>query len=197
MSRVGRGAALVVLAAGRRAGATPGAVMGTYFRKRPPQVAAEVARAFREHEPAISTVELSQETSLRSDDVLDTVRPELEAIEFEVETGKAADEEVYRPAVFGKNGEPDHRYAVDGYHEGENCVIEVEAGRARDSNHTHRNLIRAMTMVDVEVLAMAVPRKYKHSNSTTPAFDNSRNIAETLYRTERVDLPFRLVLLDY
>lgn len=165
--------------------------------ERPPQVAREVAHAFRENEAAISTVELSQETSLTSDKVLDTVRPDLEAIGFDVEAGKAANDRVYRPVTFGANGEPDRRYAVDGYHEEANCVIEVEAGRAWDSNHTHRNLIRAMTMVDVEVLVMAVPREYKHSNGTTPAFAKSRGIVETLYRTGRVDIPFRLVLLGY
>lgn len=165
--------------------------------ERPPQVAQEVVHAFREHETAVSTIELSQEASLTSDEVLDTVRPDLEAIGFDIEAGKAANERIYRPATFGENGEPDRRYAVDGYHEEENCVIEVEAGRAWDSNHTHRNLIRAMTMVDVDMLVMAVPREYKHTNATTPAFDKSREIVETLYRTGRVDIPFRLVLLGY
>jgi len=165
--------------------------------ERPPQVAAKVARAFRANETEISTIELSQEASLTSDEVLDTVRAELEDIGFEIEAGKAADERVYRPAAFRDNGEPAHRYEVDGYHEEENCVIEVEAGRAWDSNHTHRNLIRAMTMADVEVLVMAVPQKYKHSNATTPAFDKSREIVETLYQTRRIELPFKLVLLGY
>ena len=165
--------------------------------RRPPPIAAEVVRAFRSLEPEISTVALSREDSLKSDGVLETVRPDLETAGFEVETGKGADNLVHRAATFGKNGRRDHGYEVDGYHEEERCVIEVEAGRAWDSNHTHRNLIRAMTMVGVEVLVMAVPREYKHTNGTTRAFEKSRRIVETLYRSDRVDVPFELVLLGY
>ena len=165
--------------------------------ERPPDIAEPVARAFRTHESAISTTELSREERLASDAVLETVRPELEEVGFVVETGRAAAQQVYRPATFGADGDPDRRYAVDGYHETANCVLEVEAGRAWDSNHVHRNLIRAMTSVGTETLVMAVPRKYKHANATTPAFTRSREVAETLYRTRRVEVPFRLVLLGY
>ena len=165
--------------------------------ERPPEIAAPVAGAFRAHESAISTTELSREDSLASDAVLETVRPELEDVGFVIETGKAAADQVTRPATFGTDGDPDRSYAVDGYHEGENCVIEVEAGRAWDSNHVHRNLIRAMTTIGVETLVMAVPRKYKHANATTPAFTRSREVAEMLYRTRRVAVPFRLVLIGY
>lgn len=163
----------------------------------PPPLAEDVAQAFQAHEAELSTIELSQDDSLKSDDVLETVRPELEEIGFEVETGKGAGERVYQPATFRENGEHDHSYEVDGYHEGENCVIEIDAGRAWDSNHTHRNLIRAMTMAEVDLLVMAVPRKYKHSNGTTPAFEKSKEIVDLLYRTKRIEIPFRLILLGY
>lgn len=165
--------------------------------QRHPPIAEDIAQVFQTHESELSTEKLSQETSLKSDQVLETVRPGLEDLGFNVETGKKAKEKVHHPATFRKNGEYGQSFEVDGYHKEEKCLIEVEAGRAWDSNHTHRNLIRAMTMVDVEILVMAVPHKYKHTNSTTKAFEKSREIVETLYRTGRVDVPFSLVLLGY
>lgn len=165
--------------------------------QRPPPIAEDIAQVFQAHEQELSTETLSREDSLNSNQVLEKVRPGLEDLGFDVETGKKAKEKVLHPASFRKNGEYDNSFEVDGYHKEKGCVIEIEAGRAWDSNHTHRNLIRAMTMVDVETLVMAVPHKYKHSNSTTKAFKKSREIAETLYRTGRIDVPFKLVLLGY
>lgn len=165
--------------------------------QRPPPIADDVAEAFRAHEEVISTRELSQDDSLSSDDVLETVRPDLEVIGFDVEDGKRDVDKVTLPATFGEAGRHDHEFDVDGFHEREGCVLEVEAGRAWDSNHVHRNLIRSMTLPGVELLVMAVPHEYKHSNGTSPAFDKARDIADALYRTDRVGLPFGLVLLGY
>lgn len=165
--------------------------------QRPPSIAEDIAQAFQAHESELSTKKLSQENSLSSDNVLEKVRPDLEDLGFNVETGKKAKEKVHHPATFELNGEYDLSFEVDGYHSEEGCLIEVEAGRAWDSNHTHRNLIRAMTMVDVEILVMAVPHRYKHSNATTKAFEKTREIVDTLYRTRRVDVPFSLVLIGY
>lgn len=165
--------------------------------QQPPELAREIADVFRNHESAISTLELSQGDSLKSDEVLEKVRPELEDVGFEVESGSRKEDRVRRAVTFGESGEPNRSHDVDGYHEGEKCVLEVEAGRAWDSNHAHRNLVRAMTMPDVELLAMAVPRKYKHTNSTTKAFEKSKETAEALYGNGRVDLPFGLILLGY
>lgn len=163
----------------------------------PPTIADDLIEVFRKHESKISTVELSQENSLSSDQVLKAVRSSLEEVGFTVESGKAAGEMVHRPIVFGQNGTVERRHSVDGYHEDEKCVIEVEAGRAWDSKHVHRNLIRAMTMAETDILTIAVPVKYKHSNGSTPAFNKTQRVVEELYRSERVDVPFQTVVIGY
>ena len=158
-------------------------------------MAAELVGALRNHEDAISTRQL--ENGLVSDDVLTEVRSSLEAVGFDVEQGKRADEKIHRPVLFGENGEPELQYQVDGYHPEHRCGIEIEAGRAWDGNAIYRDLIHAAMMVQVDTLALVVPNAYKHSRGTTPAFEKTKRVAETLYRTDRFDLPYDLVLVGY
>lgn len=94
----------------------------------PPEFAEDVVEAFREHKETIAT--RNQDDGLKSDRVLQTVRPELEEIGFEVEEGNRKEEKIFRPVLFGANGEPQLQYEVDGYHPEWECGLEVEAGRA-------------------------------------------------------------------
>jgi len=161
----------------------------------PPDFVEEVAEVFERHEEEISTTKLDD--GLKSDEVLDRVRPDLEDLGFDVEQGKKKDEKIRRPVFFGKNGEPELEYEVDGYHSDWRCGLEVEAGRAWDGNAVYRDLVQAMMMVQVDTLFLAVPNLYKYSGGTTRAFNSANNVIKTLYDVERVELPYRLVLLGY
>ncbi len=161
----------------------------------PPKVAREIVGAFREHEDAINTKELGD--GLKSDDVLSVVRESLEGAGFDVEEGKSEDEKIHRPVLFGKNGEPNLRYEVDAYHPEHRCGLEVEAGRAWQGNAIYRDLIQGAMMVEVDILALAVPNLYKYSRGTNPAFAKTKDVVETLYRTDRVELPYSVVLIGY
>lgn len=163
--------------------------------EKPPSFAEEVALAFRAHEEEISTRELDD--GLKSDDVLDAVRPDLEDLGFDVETGKAREDKIHRPVLYGRDGEPQLKYEVDAYHEDWRCGLEVEAGRAWKGNAVYRDLIQGMMMVRVDVLVLAVPNLYKYSSGTNPAFDKTRSVVETLYGVDRFELPYDLVLLGY
>jgi len=161
----------------------------------PPNFADKLIRCFRSNESQIATV--NQENGLKSDNVLKTVRPDLQEIGFDVETGKKKQDKIHRPVLFGENGEAELRYEVDAYHEEWECGLEIEAGRAWKGNAIYRNLIQASMMVQVEILAMAVPNLYTYSGGENPAFEKTKNVVDTLYSSERVDLPFDLILIGY
>lgn len=161
----------------------------------PPAFAEAIVEAFRENESKIATVDDTD--GLKSDAVLASVRPELENQGFEVETGKSEGDRIYRPVLFGENGEPMLQYEVDGYHEGWRCGLEVEAGRAWKGNAIYRDLIQAIMMVRVDTLALAVPIEYSYSGRTNRAFEKTNNVVETLYNTTRFESPYRLILIGY
>jgi hypothetical protein len=161
----------------------------------PPEFARELVTVFRAHENDIATENLDD--GLKSDAVLAELRDDLTEIGFDVEQGKKREEKIFRPVLFGENGEPQLRYEVDAYHPGYGCGLEVEAGRAWKGNAIYRDLIQAMMMVQVDTLALAVPNLYKHANGENPAYRKSRNVIETLYDVDRTELPFGTILIGY
>lgn len=168
-----------------------------YPRTAPPSAfTRDIVESFRAVETRISTRRLKEE-GLGSDDVLEEVRPELENIGFRIEGGDHESNPLERPLLFGENGEPGATYRVDGYHERQECILEVEAGRGAKSNAVHRDLIRAMTISGVEFLILAVPNLYERKSMRMEAYNNVKPVIERLYRSNRVDLPFGVVLLGY
>jgi hypothetical protein len=161
----------------------------------PPEFAENIAKAFRVNENAIATQQLDD--GLKSDEVLEVLRDDLESIGFDIEEGKKKDEKIHRPVLYGKDGEPQLKYEVDGYHEERRYGLEVEAGRAWMGNAIYRDLIQASVMVQVDTLVLAVPNVYKYSGGKNAAFDNTKDVVETIYTTERFGLPFDMILIGY
>lgn len=165
----------------------------------PPGFALQIVNAFRSHLSDISTVDL--EKGLTSDEVLAKIRPDLIEIGFEVEGGKTRDQKIQRPVFYGEKGEPTLKYEIDAYHAGWRCGLEVEAGRAWMGNAVYRDLVQAMVMVQVDVLALAVPLSYKYKSggrdTSSSDFVNTRNVAEALFGHSRFTLPYKLLLIGY
>lgn len=161
----------------------------------PPDFADRLAGVFEGHEPEIGTEGL--EDGLKSNEVLEVLRPDLGDLGFDVETGKSAGDKIHRPVLFGENGEPDLHYYVDAYHEDWRCGLEVEAGRAWKGNAVYRDIVQALVMVEVDTLALAVPNVYKFSAGRNPAFDKTKSVVDTLYSTHRFEPPYRLLLIGY
>lgn len=69
-----------------------------------------------------------------SNDVLALLRPYLEECGYEVEKGKAHDEKIDVPVLFGENNAIDKSFYADAINREYNIVIEVEAGRAVRNN---------------------------------------------------------------
>jgi hypothetical protein len=162
----------------------------------PSTLTEDVVAVFRDVEDQISSLELKT-NSLNSDKVLKMVRPGLQNTGLYIEGGEHKGDPLDRPVLFGETGEASATYEVDGYHEKHECILEVEAGRGAQSNAVHRDIIRAMTISDAELLILAVPNLYKRPSTRSEAYDKAKPLIERLYRSNRVNLPFDLVLLGY
>jgi hypothetical protein len=160
---------------------------------------ANVANVFQKHENKIGTRKLSK--GLTSNDVLGVIRSDLVEIGFNVEAGKQKEDKIERPVFFGENGQPTLKYEIDAYHSTWRCGLEVEAGRAWMGNAVYRDLIQALTMVQVDNLVLAVPNAYKYQNSgrltISPDYDNAVSVAETLFGHSRFKFPYTLILIGY
>ncbi len=159
----------------------------------------EIVETFQKQETLISTSELSK--GLTSDQVLAALRDDLVAIGFEVEAGKQKSQKIERPVFYGDNGRPTLRYEIDAYHTGWRCGLEIEAGRGWMGNAVYRDLVQAMVMVQVDCLVLAVSNYYKYKSGGRKAisrdFEDTRNLAETLYGHSRFTLPYSLIIIGY
>jgi len=68
-------------------------------------------------------------------------------------------------------------------------------------NAVYRDLIQALVMVHVDVLALAVPLSYKYQSGGRPTsssdYENTRSVAEALFGHSRFTLPYKLLLIGY
>lgn len=165
----------------------------------PSNFVASIADVFKKHEKKIGTKGLAK--GLTSNEVLGIIRKDLVKLGFDVEAGKQKEDKIERPVFFGENGQPTLRYEIDAYHQSWRCGLEVEAGRAWMGNAVYRDLIQALTMVQVDTLILAVPNTYKYQSSgrltISNDYDNAVNVAETLYGHSRFKLPYNLVMIGY
>jgi hypothetical protein len=165
----------------------------------PPNFVASIANVFQKHENKIGTKRLTK--GLTSNEVLGVIRSDLVELGFDVEAGKQKEDKIERPVFFGENGQPTLKYEIDAYHSAWRCGLEVEAGRAWMGNAVYRDLIQALTMVQVDTLILAVPNSYKYQNSgrltISPDYDNAVNVAETLFGHSRFKFPYNLIMIGY
>ena len=97
----------------------------------------------------------------KSNEMLEMLRPYLEEINFSVETGKSASEQIYVPVLFSENDEVDKSFAADALSDDHTIVVEVEAGRAVFNNQFLKDIFQACMMYEVEYLVIAVLNEYK------------------------------------
>lgn len=139
------------------------------------------------------------QAGLTSDEVLRVMRPGLETLGYSVESGKRAAEKISRPVLFGDEGKPAVKYELDAFHEGLGIAVEVEAGRGAANNADYRDIIRTSLILDAEYLALAMPLNYRYRSGghrhVTHAYLNSRGRLDAIYSSQRLQLPFRGVLL--
>lgn len=147
----------------------------------------EVINSFRAIEAQID----SSTSELKSNEVLQIVRPYLEQLQYTVETGKGVNEKIDVPVLFGQDNKIDKSFYADALSADGRIVIEVEAGRATENNQFLKDLFEACMMFDVEYLVLAVRNVYR----THYDFDRVYSFLETLYISNRLHLPLKGILL--
>lgn len=141
----------------------------------------------------------SKNVHLKSNDMLSLLRPHLEEIGFDVETGKSKDDKIIVPVLFGENGEVDKFFAADAWSKNHKTVIEVEAGRAVFNNQYLKDIFQACMMYEVEYLVLAVLNEYHYKVNGNEKISYDYNFVktslETLYINSRLVLPLKGILL--
>ena len=141
----------------------------------------------------------AENAQLRSNDMLGLVRPHLEACGFKVESGKAKEEKIDVPVLFGENNSIDKSFFADALSADGRIVLEVEAGRAVLNNQFRKDIFQACMMFDVEYLAIAVLNEYHYNKSGKTVvghdYQEVKTFLETLYVSNRIRLPLKGILL--
>lgn len=137
-----------------------------------------------------------------SDAVLAHLCPGLQALGYEVETGKAKHQKITRPVLYGENGVPEVSYDIDAFHDGLGVAVEVEAGRGAANGADYRDIVRTALLLDATALALFMPFTYRHKQNgkdmEKPAFRNTRRQLDAIYASRRLLLPFEgLLLIGY
>ncbi len=140
---------------------------------------------------AVETQIDSETSELKSNEVLQIVRPYLEQLQYTVETGKGVNEKIDVPVLFGQDNKIDKSFYADALSADGRIVVEVEAGRATENNQFLKDLFEACMMFDVEYLVLAVRNVYR----THYDFDRVYSFLETLYISNRLHLPLKGILL--
>ncbi|MGH2797420.1 MAG: hypothetical protein ACRDM0_07040 [Thermoleophilaceae bacterium] len=157
-----------------------------------PKWAPGVLKTFTTARSKIDSAELR---GVSSDTALAAVRPGLRKLGFTVEHGKTTADKIWRPVLFGENGEPVVAYEVDGFHQRERIVLEVEAGRGAANNADYRDLVRASLMVDTDYLVLAMMQEYRAGKQVTRSYEQTRKRLDAVYASDRLKLPLKGVLL--
>jgi len=134
-----------------------------------------------------------------SDGVLEVLRPDMEALGYRVESGKARGQRIERPVLFGENGRPEVTYEIDAFHDALGIAVEVEAGRGAMSNAAYRDIIRTSLLLDADYFVLMMPILYSYQSGgralSTEAYAKTREQLSAIYASQRLRLPFKAVLL--
>lgn len=136
----------------------------------------------------------SPENELRSDDVLQIIRQDLEKLDFIVEINKTQEGKIKIPVLYSLNGKEDKYFNADGVSQNQKIVLEVEAGRAYVNNQFLKDIFQACMMPYAEYLILAVRNDYRGHDDFSKIF----LFLETLYINGRLKLPLQgIVLIGY
>ena len=130
----------------------------------------------------------------KSDEVLKIACSGLEAVGFSVEKSKRSVDLIAVPVLYGRNGQIEKSFEVDGYLSEVGYVLEVEAGRGVLNHQFLKDFFEACMMVDVEKLCIVVRNTYKESND----FEKVCKFFEAMYASGRLGIPLSgLLIIGY
>lgn len=133
----------------------------------------------------------STQHNLSSNQVLSVLAADLEQIGFRVEKSKKDTDKIKVPVLFGRNNTIDKEFHADAVSVDGKIVLEIEAGRATENNQFLKDIFQASMMFGVEYLVIVVRNVYRGHKD----FEIVYNFLETLYLSNRLQLPLRGILL--
>ena len=128
---------------------------------------------------------------LQSDDILKILEQDFFDLNFKVEIDKKKSNKIRIPVLFGHKGSTAQAFEVDGWHEENKIVLEIERGRAYANNQFLKDIFETSVMVDVDYLVLAVSNLYKDSKD----YEKICVWLETIYLTNRIKLSLKGILL--
>lgn len=175
----------------------------TYYPRnvRPPEWVVALTEVIAEARSAIDSGPLPADGSdrLTSDIVLAHLRSGMEAIGYQVESGKSKAAKIQRPVLFGENGRPEVMYEIDAFHDDLGIAVEVEAGRGAKGNADYRDIVRTSLLLDAIFFVLMMPVSYRYRSGgkemTASAYAKTRDQLSAIYASQRLRLPFEGVLL--
>ena len=148
---------------------------------------------------AVETKIDSEQNELKSNAVLESVRPYLEKENYVVEKSKHKEAKIDVPVLFGNDNKIDKSFYADALSYDGRIVIEVEAGRAVKNNQFLKDIFQACMMFEVEYLVIAVLNEYKYNSGGRQTighdYQEIKTFLETLYVSNRLRLPLKGILL--
>ncbi len=84
---------------------------------------------------------------------------------------------------------------MDTYHNETKTIIEIEAGRGVANNQFLKDLFEACVIPDIDVLVIAVLNEYHVGDVTNKDFETVVKFFETLYVSDRMNLPLKSILV--
>lgn len=160
--------------------------------KKLPEHLTNVISVFENHSNKIdSTKNDTNESRLKSNDVLKVIEKDLQGLGFFVEQGKKKSQKIRRPVLYGQNGTEELSFEADGYNNETKTVIEVEAGRAVINYQFLKDIFQASMMIDTDYLVLAVRNSYKSNYD----FQKINKFLEVTYLTSRITFDLKGILL--
>lgn len=158
-----------------------------------PQWAISFCEAIAAHQASIDSV---THPRFDSNEVLEQVRPSLQELGWQLETGKTAAQKLRRPVLFGDQNEEAVSYDIDGWHPEHGVVLEIESGRGIQGGAFYRDLIRASLIHGAHALVIGLRTSYSYGNvKSQPDYERGRAQLDAIYASGRLSLPFDGVLL--
>jgi hypothetical protein len=154
----------------------------------------QTIRVFEKHENKIDSISIDKSSKIDSNTILGILKKDLTKIGYNVEAGKAGEDKIAVPVLYGLNGKADKQFFADGYHREEEIVLEIEAAAAVANNRFLQDLIEACVMDNVKYCVIAVRNVNKTTNNQKD-FDTIIRFIDTIYASQKLKLPLTGVLI--
>ena len=144
---------------------------------------------FTKHQTSILSTK-----SLKSNDVLAILEPDLTALGFDVDKPGLGGK-VRVPVLYEINNKPVKSFDVDGWHKDERYVLEVEGAATMTNFRFLKDLFQTCVMDSIDNCMIAVRNDNIYRGKSNPDFQKVLDYIETIYVSNKLILPLEKVIV--